>query len=63
MWHDSGKWAGAALAVALVIHGFATEAFASAVPRAVPEIDPGSVTAGVALLAGGLLILRARMRK
>jgi hypothetical protein len=28
----------------------------------VPEIDAGSVSAGLGLLAGGLLILRARRR-
>ena len=29
---------------------------------AVPEIDPGSISAGLGLLAGGILILRARRR-
>ena len=29
----------------------------------VPEIDGASVSTGVALLAGGILILRARLRK
>ncbi len=29
----------------------------------VPEIDASSITAGVGLLAGGVMIVRARMRR
>ncbi len=36
--------------------------FAFAVPG-VPEIDPSSGTAAIALLSGGLLILRSRRKK
>ena len=32
------------------------------VTPAVPEIDAGSISAGLGLLAGGILILRARRR-
>ena len=37
--------------------------FASAVPVAAPEIDGASATSAIALLSGGLLVLRARDRK
>jgi hypothetical protein len=30
---------------------------------AVPEINPGSVAAGLGLLTGGVLMMRARLRK
>jgi len=55
------RWAGAALAVALTVHAVGTDAMGS-VPTGVPEISPGSISAGVALLAGGILLLRARRR-
>ena len=32
-------------------------------PPGVPEIGPGSISAGLALLAGGVLMLRARRSK
>jgi len=54
------KWAGAGLALILGVHALGTNAFASAV--SVPEIGPASLSAGVALLAGGILVLRARRR-
>jgi hypothetical protein len=50
------KWAGVGLALVLTL---GTEAMASVAP-AVPEVNPGSISAGVALLAGGILLLRAR---
>ena len=37
--------------------------FASAVPVAAPEIDGASATSAIALLSGGLLVLRARRKK
>jgi MYXO-CTERM domain-containing protein len=36
---------------------------AVALAAAVPEIDPGSSAAALALLAGGLLVIRGRRRK
>ncbi len=52
------------LALALVLHGLASSATASIAPTpAVPEIGPGAISAGVAILAGGVLLLRARRRK
>jgi hypothetical protein len=55
------KWASAGLALMLSVHALGTNALASA-PTAVPEIGPASLSAGVALLAGGVLLLRARRR-
>lgn len=51
-------WAGMGLALVLTL---GTEAMASVTPS-VPEVTPGSISAGVALLAGGILLLRARRR-
>lgn len=62
MWHEGRKWAGAGLAVMLALHTLSTGALASNAV-AVPEINPGSISAGLALLAGGVLMLRARRRK
>jgi LPXTG-motif cell wall-anchored protein len=45
----------------LVLVGVAGSAFAGAV--AVPEIDGGSAVAGIAVVAGALLILRSRRKK
>ena len=54
---------GYALVVAgLALAAAATDAFAGAAPR-VPEINPSSISAGLALLAGGVLLARARFRK
>ena len=39
---------------------FATPVFAGASTAPVPEIDGGSLTMGLGLLSGSLLILRAR---
>ena len=49
------------LGVGFVLAAFATDAFASA--TVVPEISPSSVSAGLALLAGGVLLARARWPK
>ncbi len=62
MWHDVRKWVGAGLAVMLALHALGAGALASNAV-AVPEINPGSISAGIALLAGGVLMLRARRRK
>ena len=40
----------------------ATAVFALAAEGGVPEIDPGSVTSALALLAGAALIIRGRRR-
>jgi MYXO-CTERM domain-containing protein len=55
------KWVGAGLALMLSVHALGTQALASAVSQ-VPEVSPGSISAGIALLAGGVLLLRARRR-
>jgi LPXTG-motif cell wall-anchored protein len=52
----------AAFAVAAIVHGLATTATASVVQQ-VPEISPASISAGLAILAGGVLMLRARRKK
>lgn len=46
----------------LVLAATVTPATAGITP-AVPEISPGSLSAGLALLAGGVLLVRARLRK
>ncbi len=54
----SGMFAVAVAAVAMV----PASALAS-VTAPVPEIGPGSISAGLALLAGGVMLLRARRSK
>jgi hypothetical protein len=49
------------LGIGFALAAFATNAFASA--TAVPEISPSSVSAGLALLTGGVLLVRARLRR
>jgi hypothetical protein len=34
-----------------------------AIPRVAPEIDPGSAASALGLLSGGIMVLRARMRR
>jgi hypothetical protein len=46
---------------ALVLLGTVSHVAAS-VPAVVPEISPASISAGLAILAGGALMLRARRR-
>ena len=53
---------GTGLYAAFVVAVLATPAMASATV-AVPEIGPGSIGAGLALLAGGVMMLRARRSK
>lgn len=55
------RWALAAAAVAVVAHAAAGVAIAG-FAVAVPEINPGSISAGLAVLAGGILMLRARRK-
>ena len=45
----------------IVLVSLATSVAAGAVGQ-VPEIDGGSITTGLGLLAGGILMVRARMR-
>ena len=47
-------------ALVLGVHALSTTALASSATAPVPEISPGSISAGLALLAGGILVLRAR---
>ena len=49
------------LAVALTVAAPATDALAGG--EVVPEMNPTSLSAGLALLAGGVLLARARWRK
>ena len=48
-------------ALALVVSLLLVASAAMAVP--IPELDPGSASLGVALLAGGLLVLTGRRRR
>ena len=50
------------LGLALVVASLATSVSAGG-PVAVPEIDGASITAGLGLLAGGVLLVRARLRR
>ena len=50
------------LAAGLVLAAVATDASAGSV-NPVPEISPSSLSAGLALVAGGVLLARARWRK
>jgi len=44
-------------------HAQPSTAFVGRPPvRAVPEIDPGSATAALAMLTGGMFVLRAKRR-
>jgi hypothetical protein len=53
------KVAAYVLGISIVMLSAASYAFAGTVA---PEIDPGSISVGLGLLAGGLLIARARWR-
>jgi LPXTG-motif cell wall-anchored protein len=48
------------LGVAILLAGTATFALATI---QTPEIDPGSAAAALALLSGGVLVLRGRRKK
>jgi hypothetical protein len=49
------------LGLGMILAGAASVAFASGVP--VPEIDGTSAVSAVALISGGLLVIRGRRRK
>ena len=49
-------------AIALMLAAIATDAMAGT-PVAAPEISPVSIAGGLGLLAGGVLLLRARFGK
>ena len=51
----------ASLCLVLGVSGMAFAGFET--PAAVPEISPTSISAGLAILAGGVLMVRARRRK
>jgi len=53
------RGAACGLALMFALHAFSTIAVAGA-PTTVPEIDGGTVSAGLALLSAGVLMLRAR---
>jgi hypothetical protein len=53
-----GERLSACAAVLMSIHALSSNAFASITTA--PEISPTSISAGLALLAGGVLMLRAR---
>ena len=55
------KWMAAAFGVMLGVHALAGMALASGVTP-VPEINPTSISAGLAVVAGGVLVLRSRRR-
>jgi hypothetical protein len=44
------------------VHSFGGNVLASSFVQAVPEIDGRSLSTGLALLTGGILLLRARRR-
>ena len=52
----------ALLTVGIVLAATATDALAGSIVQA-PEVNPTTVSAGLALLAGGVLLVRARLRK
>ncbi len=53
-----GQWLSWGAVVMLAVHTLGSNALAST--AVTPEISPGSISSGLALLAGGVLILRAR---
>ena len=57
------QWIGFGMATVLAVHALGGLAVASAIVPSVPEINPGSLSSGLALLAGGILVLRARRRQ
>jgi hypothetical protein len=56
------NWLGIGAAMVLGVHALGAEAWASAATPIVPEIGPASISAGLAVLAGGVLLLRTRRR-
>jgi branched-subunit amino acid transport protein AzlD len=54
-----GQWFSVGAAVMLGVHALSSNALASLSPVGAPEISPDSISAGLALVAGGVLMLRA----
>ena len=54
------QWFSVGAAVMLAVHALSSNVLASPPTVATPEISPDSISAGLALLAGGVLMLRAR---
>ena len=57
---SSSQWVFRGLGLGLVLLAFAGMAMAR--QPVVPEIDPGSATSALALLAGGVILLKDRFR-
>jgi hypothetical protein len=55
-----GQWFSVGAAVMLAVHALSSNVLASPPAVGAPEISPDSISAGLALLAGGVLMLRAR---
>lgn len=53
----------AACAVALLLAALAAPAMAVLPPPPTPEIDPGSLASAVALVVGGVMLVRGRIRR
>jgi hypothetical protein len=62
MLRCAAEFAGTGCGVALVVAALASRAAAN-VPPPTPEIDPGSLAGALALVAGGVLVLRGRIRR
>ena len=56
------KWMCTGMGLMLAFHALGGEVLAQPNGRAVPEISPASLSAGLALLTGGVLVLRSRRR-
>ena len=57
------RWMGAAIGLMVSVHALGTDVWASGPVGVVPEIAAGSLSAGLGLLAAGILVLRARRSK
>jgi len=57
------NWMAKLIGLMLLMIGSAGFALAGLVAAGVPEIDPTAAAGALALLSGGLLVIRARRRK
>jgi len=57
------RWIGTAMGLMVSVHALETDVWASVPTATVPEIAAGSISAGLGLLAAGILVLRARRSK
>ena len=57
------RWMSAAIGLMVSVHALETVVWASNPAGNVPEIAAGSISAGLGLLAAGILVLRARRSK